>query len=85
MSANFMAKEREMSVREHRIPVLLWPFWAVWRLVGLILEATGRLVAVVMGLALMIVGIVICLTVIGAVVGIPLALIGVLLVVRGIF
>jgi len=38
-----------------------------------------------MGLALMIVGIVICLTVIGAVVGIPLALIGVLLVVRGIF
>jgi len=82
-----MAKEWEMSVREHRhrIPVLLWPFWAVWRLAGLILEATGRLAAVVMGLALMIVGIVICLTVIGAVVGIPLALIGVLLVVRGIF
>jgi hypothetical protein len=38
-----------------------------------------------LGLALLIVGIVISLTIIGAVIGIPLAALGFLLIVRGLF
>jgi len=63
----------------------LWPFVALWRLIALIVEFTGRIVAVVLGAVLMIVGIIVSLTVIGAVVGIPLAILGLLLVLRGLF
>jgi hypothetical protein len=52
-----------------RVPWYLWPFWAIWRLVGLILAATGRLVAVILGLVFLIVGVVLTVTVIGAIVG----------------
>ena len=67
------------------LSIILWPFVALWRLLTWIVELTGRLLAVVLGLVLMILGIVMSLTVIGAVVGIPLALVGLLLVLRGIF
>jgi hypothetical protein len=63
----------------------LWPFYALWQLLGLILEFTGRVVGVILGLVLLIVGIVISLTVIGAVVGVPLVILGLLLIVRGLF
>jgi hypothetical protein len=66
-------------------PWLLWPFVAIWRLVTLIFELTGRLLAAVIGLVLMIVGAVLTATVIGAVVGIPLIGFGFLLVIRGFF
>lgn len=71
--------------KEQNIPLLLWPFWVVWRLVVGIVEATGRLVAIILGLVLMIVGVVLTLTVIGAIVGIPLAIFGFLLMVRGLW
>jgi hypothetical protein len=67
------------SEKRH-VPWFLWPFWAIWQLVAWIIGLTGRLVAVILGLALMIVGVVLSLTVIGAIFGIPLFLIGVLLV-----
>jgi hypothetical protein len=65
--------------------LILWPFVALWRLVVLIVELTGRLVAVVLGGVLMIVGVVVSLTIIGAIVGIPLAILGFMLVLRGLF
>jgi len=74
-----------MQGSEHGTPWILWPFVALWRLIALIVEFTGRIVAVVLGAALMIVGIIVSLTVIGAVVGIPLAILGLLLVLRGLF
>ena len=67
------------------IPWYLWPFWALWKLISAIVAFTGRVVAVVLGLGLMIVGILVSLTVIGAVIGIPLALVGLLLTLRGLF
>ncbi len=67
------------------VPLLLWPFWAIWKLVETILLLTGRLVAVILGLVMMILGVVISLTVIGAIIGIPLFLIGLLLIFRGLF
>lgn len=68
-----------------RIPWYLWPFWALWRLVTLILAATGRLVAVILGLVFIIVGFVLSATIIGAIIGIPLIIFGFLLTIRGLF
>jgi hypothetical protein len=60
---------------------LLWPFW----LVGWILKMTGRLVGVMIGLSLMILGTVLTLTVAGAIVGLPLGFLGILLTIRSLF
>ena len=73
------------TTESRSIPWYLWPFWAIWRLLSFIVELTGRLVAVVLGLVLMIVGALVSLTVIGAVIGVPLILIGFLLVLRSFF
>jgi hypothetical protein len=75
-----------MSVnRERNTPWFLWPFVAIWDLLAFILGLTGRLVAAVIGLVLMIVGAVLTVLVISAPIGIPLALIGFMLMVRSIF
>ena len=68
-----------------RVPILLWPFYALWRLVTAILELTGRLVLGVLGVALVVTGGILTATVVGAPVGIPLILLGVLLVARSLF
>lgn len=67
------------------VPWYLWPFWAIWRLLTIVVELTGRLIAVIIGLVFMIIGTLTSLTVIGAVIGIPLIIIGFLLVLRGLF
>jgi hypothetical protein len=67
------------------IPILLWPFYAVWRLLTLILNVVGRLLCSVLGIALMIAGILITMSVIGAPLGIPLAAVGFLLLIRALF
>lgn len=68
-----------------KTPWFLWPFVALWRLVTWILEMTGRFVAILLGIVFMVVGVVVTLTVIGAIVGVPMFLFGVLLVLRGLF
>ncbi len=70
--------------RRH-VPWYLWPFWAIWRLVIGIVAATGRLVAVVLGLVFLIVGVVLTVTIVGAIVGIPFIIFGLLLIGRGLF
>jgi len=74
-----------MSQEKKRTPWILWPFTALWRLLTLILEFTGRLVAIILGIVLLIVGVLVSLTVIGAIVGIPIATFGFLMVLRGLF
>ena len=66
-------------------PWILWPFVALWDLVTGILKLTGRLIALVVGVVLMIIGIAVSLTVVGAIVGIPLLIFGFTLTVRGLF
>ena len=66
-------------------PWYLWPFAALWRLIATIVELTGRFVAMVLGLVFIIVGVIVSLTLIGAIVGIPMAIIGLLLFLKGIF
>ncbi len=67
------------------IPWYLWPFAALWKLLAVIVEMTGRFVAMVLGVVFIIVGVIISLTIIGAIVGVPLAIIGLLLLLRGMF
>ena len=74
-----------MSHTESRVPWFLWPFHAVWRLVTFILNVTGRLICAVLGIALMVVGSAVTLTIVGAPLGIPLILLGVLLLARALF
>ena len=72
-------------IKRHHIPWILIPFWALWQLLAGIVSFTGRLIAVVLGAVLILVGILISLTVIGAIIGIPLTLLGFFLILRGLF
>ena len=74
-----------MTDNESQIPWLLWPLYALWRLLTLILNITGRIVCAVLGLVLMMAGVAVALSVVGAPIGIPLAVFGALLVVRALF
>ena len=67
------------------VPILLWPFYAVWRLLTFVLNLVGRLLCSILGIALMIAGVLIAMSVVGAPLGIPLAALGFLLLVRALF
>jgi len=67
------------------VPILLWPFYAIWRFLTFVLEMVGRLLCALLGIGLMVGGVTITLSIVGAPVGIPLASIGFLLLVRAIF
>lgn len=70
---------------DRNVPLLLWPFYAVWRLLTMVLELVGRLVCALLGLGLIAAGVAISLSVVGAIVGIPLASLGFLLLARAVF
>ena len=70
---------------ERHVPFLLWPFYAIWRILSFFLELTGRVLGVILGLILVIAGIIVSLTIVGAVIGIPLAMLGIMLMIRGLF
>ena len=74
-----------MTINLKNTPWFLWPFAAIWNLVAWIVNLTGRLVAVILGLVFLIVGAILTITVIGAILGIPMILFGLLLVVRGLW
>jgi len=74
-----------MGTSNGKVVWFLWPFVALWRLLALIIGFTGRVIAIVLGIVVMILGLLATLTFVGAVVGIPLMIFGFLLVVRGIF
>lgn len=70
---------------KNQVPCLLWPFYAIWRLVAFIVGLTGRLLAIILGFVFILVGVVLSATVIGLIFGIPLILLGALMVIRGLF
>jgi hypothetical protein len=67
------------------VRILLWPFLLVWRVIALILSLTGRLLGIALGFVFITVGVLLTLTGIGAVIGIPLIILGFLLISRGLF
>jgi hypothetical protein len=74
-----------MNDTKRSIPWFLWPFWLIWKLVVGIIEFTGRIVGAILGLVLMIVGVIVSLTIVGLIIGVPLILFGFLLVIRSLF
>ncbi len=70
---------------ESQVPWILWPFYAIWKLLTLILEILGRILCALLGIALMMTGVAVSLSVIGAPLGIPLAAFGFLLTIRALF
>jgi hypothetical protein len=73
------------TASQRRTPLILWPLVLLWRLVTLIANATGIILALVIGAVLMIVGWILIGTIIGALIGIPLFIIGLLLFIRGLW
>jgi hypothetical protein len=74
-----------MLTRTKRTPILFAPFVWLWQLATFILGLTGRLLAVLLGFVLLVVGLLATLTVLGAIVGIPMLVVGLALIVRGLF
>jgi hypothetical protein len=74
-----------MNDTKRSIPWFVWPFWLIWKLVVGIIEFTGRIVGAILGLVLMIVGVIVSLTIVGLIIGVPLILFGFLLVIRSLF
>ncbi len=74
-----------MSDPDRKVPILLWPFYAVWRLLTFVLEMVGRMLCGLIGVVLMVAGAAITITVVAAPVGIPIAVVGFLLVIRALF
>lgn len=70
---------------KRRTPILLWPVVWCWRFVTMIANLTGILVAILLGLALMMVGWFLISTIFGAFIGIPLFIFGLLLLIRGLY
>ncbi len=64
---------------------IFWPFVAIWRLLTWILKVTGRIICALVGLVFTMVGVSVSLSIVGAPVGIPLASLGILLMIRALF
>ena len=73
------------DTNDKTVPILLWPFYAVWRLLTFVLNVIGRLFSAILGFVLMFAGVAIALSVVGAPIGIPLAVLGFLFTVRALF
>jgi hypothetical protein len=68
-----------------KAPWFLWPLTIVWDVATSILVLVGRIICAALGLALMAVGVMLTMTMVGAWVGVPLATLGMLLMVRALF
>lgn len=65
--------------------IITAPFRFCGWLIGLILETTGRLLSLVIGLVICAIGVALCFTVVGAIIGVPLIIFGGGLMLKSIF
>jgi len=70
---------------KRRVPLLLWPIVPLWKLVTYVTKLTGILMAMVIGVILMFVGWFMISTLIGAVIGVPIFILGLLLTIRALY
>jgi hypothetical protein len=68
--------------RRRRLGRILLPVLLLWKVLGAVVALVGRRRAMIIGALAAVAGALVSLTVIGAVVGVPLALVGIALVVR---
>lgn len=63
--------------------ILLFPIILALKILEFIFKLTGRLISMCRGLVLLIVGFFLCLTIIGAILGVPLLVLGFGLIIKG--
>jgi hypothetical protein len=66
------------------VKILFWPVELIFRLAMFSLRVAGKLIGAFIGLLIGAVGVLLCATVIGAIIGIPLIILGLILVVLAI-
>lgn len=67
------------------LKILTWPFVAAGALIAFILSAIGRVFSFGLGFALVMIGVVLCISIVGIVLGVPLVIFGGGLMFRSIF
>lgn len=67
------------------IDLILLPFTLFWKLIGIIFALLGKILTAGIGLILMIIGIILCITVIALPLGIVFIIFGFSMAIRGIF
>ncbi|NLN49794.1 MAG: hypothetical protein GX154_12075 [Clostridiales bacterium] len=65
--------------------ILLFPFILSWKIAAYMLKLTGKLLVVILGFIVLALGILLSLTIVGAIVGIPMIIIGFAMIIKGIF
>ena len=65
--------------------ILTFPFRLIWSIFSAIMEITGRLLAVFIGVLLLVTGMALTVTVVGAILGVPVMIFGGMLLLRGLF
>ena len=65
--------------------VLTWPFRMVWRFIGIVFLGIGKLLSMLLGVILAAIGVALCCTIIGAIIGVPLVVLGVAMFLRSLF
>lgn len=74
-----------MLAQAHPHPWIVWPFILLAKLIAFVVIFALRLAAVVVGGVFVLVGLLLSLTLIGAIIGLPLMFVGAVLVFKGIF
>ncbi len=82
--AKTQAMEADIIVRK-RTPWYAWPFVIVWKTLATVLTLIGRATFFGLGMLLMIIGFFLTLTFLAAPIGIPLIILGFIMVSRAIF
>ena len=67
------------------INLLLFPFKLLFLIAGFILSMFGKMLTLFLGLVLVVSGFVLCVSLVGAVAGLPLIFLGVAFVLKGLF
>lgn len=67
------------------IKLLCWPFVLIFKLIGLIINIVGKFAGGLIGLGLIVLGLFITFTIIGAPLGIPMVIFGFLIMIKAIF
>ena len=65
--------------------VLTWPFRMVWSFIGIVFLRIGKLLSMLLGVILAAIGVALCCTIIGAILGVPLVVLGVAMFLRSLF
>lgn len=65
--------------------LMLSPFIFVGKSILAIIRLVGRFIGLFIGFVLMVAGVILCATIVGAVIGVPLITLGLLLMVRSLF